>query len=64
MLIKGCPTALAVEPFAPVGDREQPGICLQNDITKKGGKRGWAGVERPELGLNYIFCYYKYVITD
>jgi len=30
---------LSVEPFAPVGDREQPGICLQSDITKKGGKK-------------------------
>lgn len=29
---------LSVEPFAPVGDREQLGICLQNDITKKGKK--------------------------
>lgn len=45
-LIKGCPTVLSVEQFAPVGDRKQPGICLQNDITKKEEKKrlervGW-----------------------
>lgn len=59
---------LSVEQFAPVGDRKQPGICLQNDITKKEEKkhpqRGWAGIESPKLDLNCIFCYHKYVISD
>lgn len=42
---------LSVEQFAPVGDRKQPGICLQNDITKKGGKKSLeeGGLEQKAL---------------
>lgn len=58
-LIKGCPTVLAVEPLAPLGDREQPGICLQNDITKEGGKKktlregglGWKALNRAGMAF-------------
>lgn len=50
---------LSVEQFAPVGDRKQPELCLQNDITKKVFKKkntdlvGW--IKRAKRDLTCLF---------